>query len=373
MLSLLISSSSYVTLPHSYTIESLFARAKFPERIRIGVVDQLETGEGQSCDVPIVPCQQNPEQALCQYRSQIDVYEMEANLAVGPMFARHIVNRMYRGEYYNLQIDAHTVFVKNWDVDMIEQLESTGNDMAVISTYLDDALGSIDEMSGTSIRKSRPVICNAAYEGTGKDRWLRHTITEQPNLLPAISGTPQLQPYWSSSFSFSRGHFVLSVPYDSSLPMLQREDEEISMAIRAFTNGYDFYTPERNVCFDSAFNDRDSRKSFLEHKQLYSGLEDVSRRRMHWILGMETEKEESNPPHNSNELFSIGKVRELSKFWNSFGIHVRERITERKLCNFVSTGNMHKVFHEHLKPDGMGLDYSKINLRFHELQNNHES
>lgn len=357
----------------SYTIESIFSRAKYPERIRLGVVDQLVAGEDQSCDVPVVPCEQKPEQALCQFRDQIDVYEMEANLAVGPTFARHVVNRMYRGEYYSLQIDSHTVFVKNWDVDLIEQFDSTRNEMAVISTYLHDALGSIDDMVGTAIRKTRQVICNAAYEGAGKDRYLRHSSAEQPDILPGITGTPQLQPYWAAGFSFSRGHFVLSVPYDSLLPMLQRDDEEIFMTIRAFTHGYDFYTPERNVCFDSAFSDKDSRKSFLEHKHLYEGLEGISLKRMHGILGMEIENDEQEYKNDPNELFSTGKARDLVKFWNSFGVHVRERITERKLCNFVSTGQMHKLFHEHLKPDGMGLDYSQINFRFHELQNNHEA
>jgi [Skp1-protein]-hydroxyproline N-acetylglucosaminyltransferase len=358
---------------YSYTVESMFSKAKYPERIRLGVVDQLEASEDQSCDVPIVPCQQKPDQALCRYRDQIDVYEMEAKLAVGPTFARHVVNRMYRGEYYNLQIDSHTVFVKSWDVDLIEQLDSTGNEMAVITTYLADALGSIDDMSGSAIRKSRQVICNAAYVGAGKDRFLRHDPDEQPDSLPGITGSPQLQPFWAAGFSFSRGHFVLSVPYDPWMPMLQRDDEEISMGIRAFTYGYDFYSPERNVCFDSAFSDKDSRKSFLDHKHLYEGLEKASLKRMHGILGMEDEKEEAKYTNDPDEMFSIGTVRDLLKFWNSFGVHVRERITERKLCNFVSPGHMHTQFHEHLKADGMGLDYFKIAYRFHELQNNHET
>lgn len=196
---------------------------------------------------------------------------MESTLAVGPPFARHVASRLYRGEYYALQIDSHTTFVKNWDVDLIEQLEATGNEMAVLTTYLDDAVGNLDDETGRLLTKSRIVLCNAAYEGTGLDRRLQHDRMQQPNTLSGVHGMPQLQPYWSASFSFSRGHFVLTVPYDPYLPMVQREDEEISMALRGFTHGYDYYTPETPVAFDSAYSDRESRKSFLEHKNLYKG------------------------------------------------------------------------------------------------------
>lgn len=351
-----------------YTVESIFGRAKYPERIRVGVVDQLEGGKDQSCDLPIVPCSQKPEQALCLYRDQIDVYEMEAKLAVGPPFARHVVNRLYRGEYYALQVNAHTTFTKNWDVELIEQLEETGNEMAVITTYLDDALGSIDDNTGISQKESRRVLCNLAYEGSGHERKLRHDYDKQPDMLPGVTGMPQLQPFWSAEFSFSRGHFILTVPYDLNVPMIQKDDEEISMALRAFSHGYDFYTPEKSVCFDSAHND-DSLKSFLtQNKGLYKGIDKVSMQRLYGLVDMAEDY-----VIDSNELYGIGRARPLSKFHTSFGVHPNEHITERKLCNFVSTGLMHRRFHENLRDDGMGLNYDQIHFRFHELQNNHDA
>lgn len=254
-----------------YTVESALTRARHPERIRIGVVHQLEADQDVACDSPIVPCKDKPDQSLCQRRDQIDVYEMEATLAVGPTFARHIVNRMYRGEYYSLQIDSHVSFVQDWDVDIIHQFENTNNDMAVISTYLDDSSGSIDETTGRSLRVARRVVCGAAYEGSGHDRRLRHDMEHQPLSLSPVHGMPQLQPFLSTGFLFSRGHFILQVPYDPKLPMILRTDEEISMALRAFTHGYDIYTPERSVCFDSSLAEPASKKSFHEHLHLYKG------------------------------------------------------------------------------------------------------
>jgi hypothetical protein len=125
------------------------------------------------------------------YKDQIDVYQMEAELAVGPVFARHIGYRLYRGEYYAMQSDAHVTFTKGWDVDIISQMEATGDEMAVLSTYLTDIVGSIDPNTGVSLRKTRPIMCNTEYEGQGEGRHLRHL--SQPEGVPDIHGMPQLQ------------------------------------------------------------------------------------------------------------------------------------------------------------------------------------
>ena len=68
--------------------------------LKTAVVDQIIAGEDGSCDVPHSPCSEDPTQPICKYKAQIDVYQMEAELAVGPVFARHIGHRLYRGEYY---------------------------------------------------------------------------------------------------------------------------------------------------------------------------------------------------------------------------------------------------------------------------------
>jgi Glycosyltransferase (GlcNAc) len=165
--------ASYRDFQCRLTVESAFNRAQYPERIRVGVVDQIVAGEDIKCDEPVEPCETNPNQALCKYRSQIDVYEMRADLSVGPVFARHIGYRLYRGEYYATQSDAHVSFTTAWDADIIAQIEATKNEMAVLSTYLTDVQGSIDEQ-GHSTRDTRPIMCNTAFEGGPQGMHLRH-------------------------------------------------------------------------------------------------------------------------------------------------------------------------------------------------------
>lgn len=172
-------------------VTSIFSAAAHPERIRVAVVDQIVAGEDGSCDIPHSPCSQDPNQPICLYKDQIDVYQMEAELAVGPVFARHIGYRLYRGEYYAMQSDAHVTFTKGWDVDIISQIEATGDEMAVLTTYLTDIVGSIDPKTGLSLRKTRPIMCNTEYEGNGEGRHLRHL--SQPEGVPDIHGMPQLQ------------------------------------------------------------------------------------------------------------------------------------------------------------------------------------
>lgn len=154
-------------------------------------MDQIVKGEDAVCNEPIEPCEEKPDQALCKYKDQVDILEVEAYLSVGPVFARHIGYRMYRGEYYSTQSDAHVTYTTNWDADIIEQMEQTRNDMAVLSTYLTDIQGSIDPETGKSLRKTRPIMCNTYYEGGVQGMHLRHG--SQPERVPSVHGTPQLQ------------------------------------------------------------------------------------------------------------------------------------------------------------------------------------
>lgn len=157
--------ASYRDWQCKHTVESIFSRAKYPERVRVGIVDQIVDGD-DICNEPIhETCELMPEQAICRYASQIDEFVMDAPLSVGPVFARHIGHRQYRGEYYSMQSDAHVTFTQNWDEDIIEQHEATGDEMAVLTTYLTDIVGSIDEKTGASLRTTRPIMCNTDYEG----------------------------------------------------------------------------------------------------------------------------------------------------------------------------------------------------------------
>lgn len=203
------------------TVSDLYERAKHPERIRVAILEQRALDDDSNdpiCNKPPVPCTQDPSQALCKYQHLIDYYEMDARLAVGPVFARHLAHRHYRGEYFAMQIDSHVRFIEHWDESIVEQWKAANNEMGVLSTYLSDITKSIDPVTHEDRHKLRPIMCKSDYEGNGDYKHLRHG--QQPEGLPGIHGEPTLHPFWAAGFSFARGHFVIQVPYDQYLPMV---------------------------------------------------------------------------------------------------------------------------------------------------------
>mmetsp|Transcript_4317 Transcript_4317/g.9174 ORF Transcript_4317/g.9174 Transcript_4317/m.9174 type:complete len:579 (+) Transcript_4317:32-1768(+) len=347
------------------TVTSIFSAAAHPDRIRVAVVDQIIAGEDGSCDAPHSPCSEDPSQPICKYKSQIDVYQMDAQLAVGPVFARHVGHRLYRGEYYAMQSDAHVTFTRGWDGDIIAQIEATGDEMAVLSTYLTDIEGSIDPNTGLSLRHTRPIMCNTEYEGGQQGKHLRHLA--QPECMPLIKGMPQLQPYWAAGFSFSRGHFVATTPYDQYQPMIF-QGEEMSITLRGFTIGYDFFAPEKSVCFHSyakGANEaaRNKVPHFWENSGRYEGTGIKAMKRLLGIVHMNPEVNPSEWNHSEEEKYGLGGARTTTKFYETFGIDVVKKTTERHLCQFVRN-KMHDMFMPHLRPDGIGIDYSEIDFKW---------
>ena len=274
------------------------------------------------------------------------------------------------GEYYSTQSDAHVSFVADWDVGIIDQMEATGDELAVLSTYLTDVVGSISP-SGKSLRNTRPIMCNTEYEGGVQGKHLRHL--SQPEGVPDIHGSPQLQPYWAAGYSFSRGHFIATVPYDLYQPMIF-QGEEMSIGLRGFTIGYDFFAPEKSVCFHHYAKGENAEKRnkvhhFWEHSDKYAGTGIKAMKRLLGIVHMNPEVDPSEWNHAEEERYGLGGVRNTSTFYEVFGIDVVNKKTQRHLCQFVR-GKMHKMFMKHLRPDGMGIDYDKIDFRWEDPRPN---
>ena len=123
--------ASYRDFQCRETITSAFMRSDHPERLFIGAVDQTVPGDIGCLDIEI-PCSQDSSQPICKYRSQISIYHMDAKFATGPVTARHVGDRMYRGESFVMQMDAHCLFVRHWDTKIVQQWKETGNEMAVL-------------------------------------------------------------------------------------------------------------------------------------------------------------------------------------------------------------------------------------------------
>ena len=57
-----------------------------------------------------------------------------------------------------MQCDAHVDFIKHWDTTIIDAWKSAKNEMAVMTTYLSDVHGAMDD-EGNLKTFSRPIMC----------------------------------------------------------------------------------------------------------------------------------------------------------------------------------------------------------------------
>jgi hypothetical protein len=161
------------------------------------------------------------------------------------------------------------------------------------------------------------------------------------------------------------------VPYDPYLPFVF-QGEEILHTVRAFTHGYDFYAPLRNVAFHiyamkENLEKRNAVHKFDENEILYPEVKKHSYLRLIGISGITSPT--VNYFNKEEEKYGLGMVRTKEKFYETFGIHPSTRTIEEGLCDFVQgtlgvKSSMHIQFTPFLRYDKMGIDYSRIDYRF---------
>merc|ERR1711871_1344628 len=162
---------------------------------------------------------------------------MDASEAKGPVFARSRQIETVRDEDdFCMQIDAHTDVQPGWDISMIDQWLSTGNEYAVLTTYPTN----VDHI-GQNVNKhwEMPHLCKASFSGKGR-------IHNEQALAAANLQYPLLAPLWAAGLSFARCHAERNVPTD---PVLKSTftGEEYARGSRLWTAGYDFYSITRPI------------------------------------------------------------------------------------------------------------------------------
>ena len=151
--------------------------------------------------------------------------------------------------------------------------------------------------------------------------------------------------------------------------LLNYRGEQMSIGIRGFTIGYDFYAPERSVCFHHYAEGKNAVKRnkvphYWENTSQYAGAGVKAMYRLLGVVHMNPEIDPSQWDHTEEDKYGLGGVRTPELFYDTFGIDVVKKVTEHHLCRFVETGKMHKEFNAFLRPDGMGVDYSQITYKF---------
>ncbi|CAM9989884.1 unnamed protein product, partial [Phaeothamnion confervicola] len=221
------------------TVADLFARASAPGRISVGLV--LQGDEGEAVLVP-------PE-----VRGSVRTLRLAAAEAAGPCWARHLAQQLWRGERYVLQIDSHMRFRPGWDSYLIDQLSRQPRPRAVLTAYPPP----YELPHRIPITETRTTLLVPA--GFGADDGL---LRQRGRLLRAARQVPVPSPLWASGFSFAEASVFADCPYDPALRHVFF-GEEVSMAARLFTSGYDFFAPGQTPLYH--LWTRTHRPSFREH------------------------------------------------------------------------------------------------------------
>jgi hypothetical protein len=207
------------------TIEDCLAKAKYPERLTFGVCWQYDNSE------PINRYDNN---------SQFRISKHHYSESEGLGWARNITNTLYDGEKYTLQLDSHHRFIQNWDEVVLEdyQQASTVSAKPIITTYCTP----FDPTTPEHIWNPVPCLMSQ-YEFSSDGLlmsmpWYIQDYQDRSTIIKArtISG----------HFYFTAGQFIKEVPYDPDI-YFGGYTEETSLSVRAFTKGYDFFSPYRTI------------------------------------------------------------------------------------------------------------------------------
>jgi len=172
--------------------------------------------------------------------TKLSVLDIDFNDTEGACWARYQIQTFYEGEKYTLQLDSHHRFVENWDDVSISMLESVRDESPkpVLTAYIP----SFDPDNDPEARVQVPWKMDF-------DRFIPEgAVFFRPSTMEDWKerDKPMRSRFYSAHFCFADGSFVEDVPHD---PEYFFHGEEISIAVRAYTCGYDLYHPHALIAW----------------------------------------------------------------------------------------------------------------------------
>jgi hypothetical protein len=211
------------------TLKDMLDKAKYAENLRVGIAwqhnkeDKWDKLDGFKND------------------SRFKILDIDYKESKGVCWARNAVQKLYDGETYTLQLDSHHRFAQNWDetlVHMLKDLQKSGSSKPLITTYIP----SFDPNNDPASRVQEPWKMNFdRFIPEGAIFFLPASFDHWDDKTKPLPGR-----FYSAHFAFTVGDFCKEVPHD---PNYYFHGEEINIAVRAYTHGYDIYHPHKVVCW----------------------------------------------------------------------------------------------------------------------------
>lgn len=225
------------------TLNALLDNAMNPENLHIGICWQHANDEtidifldaGFDIAGAVDPNPESHTVISATYKgAKFSIIDVPHTDSKGACWARWSIQQLYQNEKYTLQLDSHHRFVEHWDklcIDMVEGLRAKSA-KPVLTAYIP----SFDPENDPAGRVSQPWKMDFdRFIPEGAVFFIPSTIEDHFKRTE-----PMRARFYSAHFCFADGSFAVEVQHD---PLYFFHGEEISIAARAFTHGYDLYHP----------------------------------------------------------------------------------------------------------------------------------
>jgi hypothetical protein len=214
------------------TVVDCIAKATRPDALRFGICWQRDESE------PELPF-------LEDERFRVLTYDWRD--AQGISWARGECMSVFEGEDFYLQLDSHHRFVEGWDDKLVRYMEVSGSQKPLLTAQA--AHWDPNEPDDWTRIPTRLAFA----------RWSGHIPLFRLDWIPGTERLGRLTRARSISghFCFSTGDFVRDIPCDPAVYFYG--GNEITVAVRAFTSGYDLFHPPEAIlshAYASARGDR---------------------------------------------------------------------------------------------------------------------
>ena len=211
------------------TIKDAISKAKNPENLIFSIARQFH------------PNDKFDDLSEYENDNRFRILNIPYEESKGVCWARNLTQQLYDGEEYTLQIDSHMRFQQDWDemsINMIKQLQEKGYKKPLLTSYV----SSFDPENDPNGRVMVPWRMSFdRFIPEGAIFFLPETIPNWDTLEEPVPSR-----FYSAHFAFTLGSFAKEVQHD---PEFYFHGEEISIAARAYTHGYDLFHPHKIICW----------------------------------------------------------------------------------------------------------------------------
>jgi hypothetical protein len=291
--------ASYRDPQLSHTIDDLFSKSAQPNNVFVGICWQNNKNEDAWDNLN-----------KFKHNENIKIIDINYKESKGACWARSLTQSLYDNEDYSLQIDSHTRFEPEWDINLINMLENICDKKAILTAYP----SMFDPNKDYKDYDKNFYICNVYNMKNG-------VISSRPKRYPTeYIDSPMRASALAAGFIFGRGD-INDIKYD---PEFYFTGEEASLALRFFTNGYNLYHPNKKLMYHY-YTRKTEKKHWSDHKNWHI-FSKKARHKLDCLLNR-------NNDYVMNE-YGLGKNRTIEEWRKYSGIDY----TNKKLHKYLIKG-----------------------------------